>query len=226
VGLLTRSLDVRRLGLVDYEDAAALQADLHSQRVAGEIDDTLLLLEHSHVYTIGRRGSRGDVLLDAEALARRGVQVVEADRGGQVTYHGPGQLVGYPIIDLGAGADLVKYVRRLEDVMIGTAARFGVHADRNVCNSGVWVGEAKLGAIGVRVARNVTKHGFALNVAPDLSYFDGIIACGLTDKGVTSMASELGRKPPIGEVAVIVAHEFAKVFGYPATTEPKAKART
>ena len=215
MGLLTRSLDVRRLGVVDYEDAAALQTELHAQRVAGEVDDTLLLLEHPHVYTIGRRGSSGEVLLDADALARRGVHVAEADRGGQVTYHGPGQLVGYPIIDLGPGADLVKYVRQLEDVMIGTAARFGVHAGRNECNSGVWVGEAKLGAIGVRVARNVTKHGFALNVAPDLSYFDGIIACGLSDKGVTSMASALGRKPPIGEVAVIVAHEFAKVFGYP-----------
>ncbi len=217
MGLLTRALDVRRLGVVAYDDAAALQTELHAQRVAGEIDDTLLLLEHSHVYTIGRRGSRSEVLLDADALGSRCVQVVETDRGGQVTYHGPGQLVGYPIIDLGPGADLVKYVRRLEDVMIGTASRFGVHADRNVCNSGVWVGDAKLGAIGVRVARNVTKHGFALNVSPDLSYFDGIIACGLTDKGVTSMASELGRKPPIGEVAVIVAHEFAKVFGYPAS---------
>ena len=215
MGLLTRSLDVQRLGVLEYDDALALQNELHAKRVAGEIEDTLLLLEHPHVYTIGRRGSASEVLLDAEALAKRRVRVVEADRGGQVTYHGPGQLVGYSIVDLGPGADLVKYVRRLEDVMIGTAARFGVAADRNVCNSGVWVGESKLGAIGVRVARNVTKHGFALNVAPDLSYFDGIVACGLSDKGVTSMASELGRKPPLGEVAVICAHEFARVFGYP-----------
>ena len=215
MGLLTRDLTVSHLGVVAYDDALQLQNELHARRVAGDIDDTLLLLEHPHVYTIGRRGSRSEVLLDRRALRARGVDVVEADRGGQVTYHGPGQLVGYPIIDLGPGADLVRYVRRLEDVMIGTAARFGVTADRNVCNSGVWVGDAKLGAIGVRVARNVTKHGFALNVSPDLSYFDGIIACGLSDKGVTSMASELGRKPPIGEVAVIVAHEFARVFGYP-----------
>lgn len=214
MGLLTRSLDVRELGAVGYDEALALQEELHAKRIAGEIEDTLLLLQHPHVYTIGRRGSRDEVLLDVDALAARGVQVVHADRGGQVTYHGPGQLVGYPIVDLGPGADLVKYVRRLEDVMIGTAARFGVAADRNVCNSGVWVGEAKLGAIGVRVARNVTKHGFALNVAPDLSYFDGIVACGLSDKGVTSLASQLGRRPPIGEVAVICAHEFGKVFGY------------
>ena len=215
MGLLTRALTVERLGVVPYAEALEVQNDLHAKRVADEIDDTLLLLEHPHVYTIGRRGSRNDVLLDADALRARGVDVVEADRGGQVTYHGPGQLVGYPIVDLGPGADLVKYVRRLEDVMIGVAARFGVSADRNVCNSGVWVGDAKLGAIGVRVARNVTKHGFALNVAPDLSFFDGIVACGLSDKGVTSMASELGRKPPMGEVAVIVAHEFRRVFGYP-----------
>ena len=215
MGLLTRDLTVTRLGVVSYDEALELQNELHAKRVAGDVDDTLLLLEHPHVYTIGRRGSRSEVLLDPEGLRDRGVQVVEADRGGQVTYHGPGQLVGYPIVDLGPGADLVRYVRRLEDVMIGTAARFGVVADRNVCNSGVWVGDAKLGAIGVRVSRNVTKHGFALNVSPDLSYFDGIVACGLSDKGVTSMASELGRKPPIGEAAVIVAHEFARVFGYP-----------
>jgi lipoyl(octanoyl) transferase len=215
VGLVTRALDVRRLGLVGYEDASALQTELHAKRVAGEIDDTLLLLEHPHVYTIGRRGSRDDVLLDTESLRSRGVDVVEADRGGQVTYHGPGQLVGYPILDLGPGADLVQYVRRLEDVMIGAAARFGVAADRNVCNSGVWVGNAKLGAIGVRVARNVTKHGFALNVSPDLTYFAGIVPCGITDKGVTSMTTVLGRVPPMGEVTVIVAHEFARVFGYP-----------
>jgi lipoyl(octanoyl) transferase len=214
VGLLTRALKVTRLGTVPYAEALDLQNELHRARVANEIDDTLLLLEHPHVYTIGRRGSRSEVLLDTGALTARGVDVIEADRGGQVTYHGPGQLVGYPIIDLGPGADLVGYVRRLEDVMIGTAARFGVRADRNVCNSGVWVGDEKLGAIGVRVSRNVTKHGFALNVAPDLSYFDGIIACGLSDKGVTSMASVLGRKPPMGEVAMIVAHEFRRVFGY------------
>lgn len=215
MGLLTRGLEVQRLGLVPYEEAARLQADLHAKRVTGAIDDTLLLLEHPHVYTIGRRGSRDEVLLDTEALRSRGIDVVDADRGGQVTYHGPGQLVGYPIVDLGPGADLVKYVRRLEDVMIGAVGRFGVSAGRNVCNSGVWVGNAKLGAIGVRVTRNVTKHGFALNVAPDLSYFAGIVPCGITDRGVTSMAAELRRVPPMGEVSVIVAHEFARVFGYP-----------
>lgn len=214
MGLLTRGLAVERLGLVGYADALARQTELHERRVTGDVDDTLLLLEHPHVFTIGRRGARDDVLLDTEALRAGGIEVVETDRGGQVTYHGPGQLVGYPIIDLGGGADLVAYVRKLEDVMIGALARFGIAADRDAGNTGVWVGSAKIGAIGVRVTRNVTKHGFALNVSPDLSYFAGIVPCGITDRGVTSMVVELGRVPPVGEVAVIVADQFRRVFGY------------
>jgi lipoyl(octanoyl) transferase len=202
VGLLTGSLSVRKLGLVSYNDAWALQNELHERRIAGEIDDTLLLLEHPHVYTIGRRGTHDDVL-------RPDVEVVETDRGGQVTYHGPGQLVGYPIIDLGPAADLVGYVRRLEDVMIGALSRFGIEAGRDTGNTGVWVGNAKIGAIGVRVTRNVTKHGFALNVSTDLSYFAGIVPCGITDKGVTSMRV-LGSDASLDEVADVIAEEFAK----------------
>ncbi len=202
MGLLTRGLTVERLGLVSYNDAWDLQNELHDKRVSGEIGDTLLLLEHPHVYTIGRRGTHADVL-------RPDVEVVETDRGGQVTYHGPGQLVGYPIIDLGPAADLVGYVRRLEDVMIRSLARFGIDAGRDEGNTGVWVGNAKIGAIGVRVTRNVTKHGFALNVSTDLSYFTGIIPCGITDKGVTSMRV-LGCEAALDEVADVVAAEFAK----------------
>ncbi len=215
MGLLTRGLTVQRLGLVPYAEAADLQAELHARRVAGEIDDQLLLLEHPHVYTIGRRGGHDDVLWDAEHLQRSGVDVVETDRGGQVTYHGPGQLVGYPIVDLGAAADLVGYVRKLEQVMVGALKRFGVEATGDPCNTGAWIEENKIGQIGVRVTRNVTKHGFALNVSPDLSYFTGIVPCGITDKGVTSMAAELGRAPVMGEVTVIVADQFQRVFGYP-----------
>ena len=214
MGLLTRGLEVRTLGLVPYAEAADLQSRLHEQRVAGDIGDTLVLLEHPHVFTVGRRGSRSDVLWDDDTIAARDVEVVEADRGGQVTYHGPGQLVGYPIIDIGAGADLVGYVRNLEAVMIDALQRFGVDADRNECNSGVWVGNSKIGQIGVRVARNVTKHGFALNVAPDMTYFAGIVPCGITDKGVTSMALEMNRVMPTSEVAVIVTDSFRRVFGY------------
>jgi len=207
-------LDVRRLGMVPYAEAAAIQADLHERRARGECADTLLLLEHPHVYTIGRRGSALDVLWDAEALGRRSVEVVETDRGGQVTYHGPGQLVGYPIVDLGAGADLVAYVRRLEEVLIGTLADFGLAAERDAGNTGVWVNSAKIAAIGVRVTRSVTKHGFALNVAPDLSYFAGIVPCGITDKSVTSMALELGGAPVMSAVVDAVERQFVRVFGY------------
>ena len=181
-----------------------MQDELHGKRVGGEIVDTLVLLEHPHVYTIGRRGTRGEVL-------RPDVDVVETDRGGRVTYHGPGQLVGYPIVDLGPAADLVAYVRRLEDVMISALARFGIEAGRDGANTGVWVGNAKIGAIGVRVTRNVTKHGFALNVSTDLSYFTGIIPCGITDRGVTSMHA-LGSPATVDDVAVVVADEFVRVF--------------
>lgn len=216
MGLLARAvgtLDVRRLGTVPYEQAWQLQTRLHDERVREQIPDTLLLLEHPHVYTIGRRGSASDVLWDEDARTLRGVEVVETDRGGQVTYHGPGQLVGYPIVDLGPRADLVGYVRRLEDVLIDALASFGLTAGRDEGNTGVWVSGGKIAAIGVRVTRNVTKHGFALNVAPDLSYFAGIVPCGILDRGVTSMASELAAAPDIGAVTDAVAGSFARVFG-------------
>jgi lipoate-protein ligase B len=217
VGLLARglkTLSVRQLGTVPYLEAFALQNDLHEQRQRGEIDDTLLLLQHPHVFTVGRRGSVEDILWNTETLRERGIEVVEADRGGMVTYHGPGQLVGYPIIDLGRGADLVGYVRRLEDVLIRSLAFFDVEAGRDECNTGVWVDKGKIAAIGVRVSRFVTKHGFALNVSPDLGYFAGIVPCGITDKGVTSMKIELGAAPSVEAVADVVAREFADAFGY------------
>lgn len=207
-----------------------MQTRLHEQRSAREITDTLVLLEHPHVYTIGRRGSRDDVLWDTDAMRARGIEVVEADRGGQVTYHGPGQIVGYPIVDLGGGADLGAYVRRLEEVLIRSLARFGVDAQRDPGNTGVWVDQSqgapggascsKIAAIGVRVTRGVTKHGFALNVSTDLSYFAGIVPCGITDKGVTSMSSKLGHAPPIDGVNDALEAEFASVFGYANVMEP------
>jgi lipoate-protein ligase B len=197
-----------------------LQTDLHEQRSNEEIADTLVLLEHPNVFTIGRRGSRSDVLWDDDVLNARAVEVVDADRGGQVTYHGPGQIVGYPIVDLGPGADLVGYVRRLEDVLIRTLARFGLAGERDEGNTGVWIGTSKIAAIGVRVTRSVTKHGFALNVSPDLSYFAGIVPCGITDKGVTSMALQLGYEPSIEGVYTALTEEFAGVFGYTKVLEP------
>jgi lipoyl(octanoyl) transferase len=147
-----------------------------------------------------------------------------------VTYHGPGQIVGYPIVDLGGGADLVAYVRRLEEVLIRSLAHFEITAERDPGNTGVWVGQSqgtpggascsKIAAIGVRVTRGVTKHGFALNVSTDLSYFAGIVPCGITDKGVTSMASKLGHAPPIDQVNDALEAEFASVFGYAKVMEP------
>jgi lipoyl(octanoyl) transferase len=217
VGLLARdllALQTSRLGAVAYADAWTLQTELHERRARGEIPDTLLLLEHPHVYTIGRRGDATDVLWKADALRERGVDVVETDRGGQVTYHGPGQLVGYPIIDLGPGADLVGYVRRLEDVLIGTLQRYGIAAGRDAGNTGVWVDNGKIAAIGVRVTRGVTKHGFAINVSTDLSYFAGIVPCGITDKGVTSIAREIGEAPSMPDVIDTIDDEFRRVFGY------------
>jgi lipoyl(octanoyl) transferase len=217
VGLLARDLSVlqtSRPGTVPYADAWTLQTELHERRARGEIPDTLLLLEHPHVYTIGRRGERDDVLWNEASLRLRGVEVVETDRGGQVTYHGPGQLVGYPIIDLGPGADLVGYVRRLEDVLIGALERFAITAERDIGNTGVWVNDGKIAAIGVRVTRGVTKHGFAINVSTDLSYFAGIVPCGITDKGVTSIAQEIGAEPSMPDVIETIDDEFRRVFGY------------
>lgn len=212
-----KELTASWLGTVPYGEAFELQSRLHARRAEGLIPDTLLLLEHPHVYTIGRRGSADDVLWDTEMLRGRGVEVVETDRGGMVTYHGPGQLVGYPIIGLGAGADLVRYLRRLEESIVATLGAFGVEAGCDPQNTGVWVGRAKIAAIGVRVTRGVTKHGFALNVSTDLSYFSGIVPCGITDRGVTSLAIEVGSAPPVRALAESFEREFARVFGYAAT---------
>ncbi len=222
MGLQPRDLVISKPGLVAYQDALQLQTELHEQRSNSSVADTLVLLEHPHVFTIGRRGSRAEVLWDDDVLTARSVEVVDADRGGQVTYHGPGQIVGYPIVDLGLGADLVAYVRKLEDVLIRTLARFGLAGDRDEGNTGVWIGESKVAAIGVRVTRGVTKHGFALNVCPDLSYFAGIIPCGITDKGVTSMALQLGSQPSIHDVYEALEQEFVSVFGYTKVLEPVA----
>lgn len=225
-----KALTVSKPGTVAYHEAWELQTRLHAERVGGAIPDTLLLLEHPHVYTIGRRGSSDDVLWDVDMLRARGVEVVETDRGGMVTYHGPGQLVGYPIVDLGTGADLVKYLRDLEEAIIRTLAVYGLDGRRDAANTGVWVehvskaaapiGAAKVAAIGVRVTRGVTKHGFALNVSTDLSYFAGIVPCGITDRGVTSMAVELGTAPPPDEVSDTFEAAFRDVFSYDRAAVP------
>lgn len=212
---MIRHLNVQRLGLVPYAEALALQKQLVEQRRAGEIPDQLLLLQHPPVITIGvkSRNDRSHVLETPEGLAARGIDLVETGRGGDVTYHGPGQLVGYPIIDLTPDRrDVHQYVRDLEEVLIQAVAAFGVSAARLPGLTGVWVGDGKLAAIGVRIARWVTSHGFALNVGTNLEHFGLIIPCGIADKRVTSIETLSGRPAPMLEVETAVCRAFAHVF--------------
>ena len=205
-------MDVRRLGQVPYEEAWALQRQVADQRRAGRMPDTLILLEHPHTYTIGRSGSRDHVFLDEAELAARGITCLDVDRGGDVTYHGPGQLVGYPILDLGPTPDVGLYLRNLEGCLIDVLAGFGIVASRVSGYTGVWIGDRKIVAIGVKVSQGVTTHGFALNVSTNLSFFTHILACGIPDKGVTSMAAELGAAPPMTAVDDAVVARFSERF--------------
>ena len=213
------SMNVRRLGLIGYQCALDLQRDLVEQRKRGEISDQLLLLEHPDVITLGvkARNDRSHVLESEEVLARKGIALFETGRGGDVTYHGPGQLVGYPIIDLKPDrCDVHRYVRDLEEVLIQAVAGFGITAGRVAGLTGIWVEQdgqqAKLAAIGVRISRWVTSHGFALNVSTDLSRFGLIVPCGITDKGVTSMERFLGRAVSMDEVTTAVELAFRATF--------------
>lgn len=205
---------ILKLGLVDYLKAWDAQRRLAQARRQGHITDGLLLLEHPHTYTVGRSGQSGHVLIDEQAMASLGAALYWVDRGGDVTYHGPGQLVGYPILHLpGLGLDVHGYLRALEDVLMETLADFGVVSFRVAGRTGVWVGDAKIAAIGVRIAAGVTSHGFALNVNPDLSYFRHIVPCGLAGAGVTSMQQALGRPLTVAEVMPRVIAHFLGRFG-------------
>ena len=206
-------LEVRRLGPVRYSDAVELQRTLVAERQRGLIADQLLLLEHPSVITRGVRAGADNVLASAAVLRRRGVEIHDARRGGDVTYHGPGQLVGYPIVSLKPDrCDVHRYVRDLEEVLIRAVAEFGVRATRIPGLTGVWVGNDKLAAIGVRLSRWVTSHGFALNVTTDLDDFALIRPCGLAERGVTSLARLTGAEMPAAAVADCVAKRFAEVF--------------
>ena len=212
-----RTLEVRRLGVVPYAEALSLQKALVEERKAGRIGDQLLLLEHPPVITLGvkTRGSRGNITAADSTLEAEGVDVFETGRGGDITYHGPGQLVGYPIIDLKPDrCDVHRYVRDLEEVLIRTAAAFGIAAGRTSGLTGAWVGNDKLAAIGVRISRWVTSHGFALNVSTNLNHFDLIVPCGIVDKGVTSLETLLGRPVEMADVEGEVVKAFEGVFGF------------
>lgn len=202
-------LAVARSGLVDYETALQVQRNFHAEIVADERPNTLILLEHPSVYTAGRRTAISDRPTD-------GTPVIDVDRGGKITWHGPGQLVGYPIIRLANRLDVVGFVRHLETALISTCAQFGLNAVRFPDRSGVWLrdekGDRKIAAIGIRVAKGVTMHGFALNVCPDLAGFNQIVPCGIADAEVTSMSKELDREISIAEVSPILERELFEVL--------------
>ena len=209
-------LSVKDLGAdQEYGEVLVLQERLHARRISGEITDTLLLLEHSPVYTLGRSAETANLLMSDEALRSAGIAKFETRRGGDVTYHGPGQLVGYPIIHLAEkGLKVLEFVEGIEEALMRAASGFGVAAGRDRRNRGVWIGDDKLAALGIMVSRQVTMHGFALNVNTDLNLYRGIVPCGLRGAGVTSLALALGREVEMLAVKKSVAEAFREVFGY------------
>jgi len=210
---MKRPLLVRHLGRLPYAEGLQIQELLVAERQAGRIIDVLLMLEHDPVFTMGRNARAENVLVSADALRERGFEIFETGRGGDVTYHGPGQVVGYPILELPADRrDVHRYVRDLEEVMIRGCADFGITAARIGGKTGAWVGTDKVGAIGVRIARWVTSHGFALNVTNDLDPFALIVPCGIRDHGVTSLSRLLGRDVLAEDVAVRLSGHVADVF--------------
>ncbi len=211
-----RTLAVRRHGCVAYAEAVALQADLVARRRNGLVSDTLVLLEHPHVITVGSTGLERNVLLTRAELATRKIELHAAGRGGDVTYHGPGQLVGYPVLDLKPDRrDLHAYLRSLEEVLIKALSAFAIRGRRAQDATGVWVGDAKVAAIGIRLSSGwITSHGFALNANTDLSYFGAIVPCGLTGRPVTSISRLLGQDVTPAAVAPAVVEAMKAVFGY------------
>lgn len=198
-----------------YKDAWDLQLHVHSEVAEGNSPDTLLLLEHPHTFTLGRRGNTDDILIDHAELDRLGIEVHHTDRGGEVTYHGPGQLVGYPIIDIKRwGGGPLKYVRALERVIADTLEQFGISGASEGQPTGVWVDDRKIAAIGVKVGRRVTTHGFALNVSTDLGFFEHIVPCGMPLAPVTSIVQERGDAVCVDDVSSVLERQFGRVLGF------------
>ena len=215
-----RQLDLRRPGLVSYQDALTLQRALVEDRRAGRIPDTLLLLQHPPVITLGVKGDggRSNVIADPARLSQLGIEISETGRGGDVTYHGPGQVVGYPILDLHPDrCDVHRYVRDLEEVMIRVCGEFGVTAGRVAGLTGTWIEGAKIGAIGIRISRWITSHGFAFNVSTNLEHFNLIVPCGISGRGVTSLDRATGQTIPIHAVEDAIVRHFCRVFQREAT---------
>mgnify|MGYP001616288527 CR=1 FL=1 len=210
-----RIFDYCDLGMIDYKQAWDLQKEVFDLRYRNEINDTLFLLEHPHTYTLGKVADKENLISSEEQLKELGVSVYEIDRGGDITYHGPGQIVGYPIIKLSDWKeDTHQYLRGLEEVIIQSCAEYGLKTERNPKYTGVWIGERKIAAMGIKVSRWITMHGFAFNVNTDLSFFNGIIPCGIKDKDVTSLQRELEREIKLNEVKGKLIEKFTEVFGY------------
>jgi lipoyl(octanoyl) transferase len=199
-------------GRVDYTVAWSWQKELFASRLDGRRGDSVLLLEHPPTYTLGRRAIEQDLVYGRVEREARGIQTFNVDRGGRATYHGPGQLVGYPIVGLGDRYDVLAYLRKIESALIGLIADHGVEGRRDDRHTGVWVGSNKIAAIGVKITRGVTMHGFALNVSTDLEMFEGIVPCGIADRGVTSLQAETGSSPSLEEVAVQAAAHLARAL--------------
>ena len=213
--LISKKLNYYNLNIIDYKKAWDLQKELFKKRLDGVIPDTLLLLEHPHTYTFGKTADRKNLISSGSYLRENNISVYDIDRGGDVTYHGPGQIVGYAILNLAEWKeDTDKYLRALEDVIIQTCSDYGISCGRKPKYTGVWIDSRKICAIGVKVSRWITMHGFALNVNTDLSLFNGIIPCGIRDKEVTSLKKEIGNRVDIFEVKKNILKNFEKVFEY------------
>jgi lipoyl(octanoyl) transferase len=227
-------MKIINLGLSDYQSTWDLQKKLFDQRLKDEIGDVLILCEHPHTYTVGKNGVdtlSKHLLMNQEELAQNGISVFEIDRGGDITYHGPGQIVGYPILNLNNYyRDVHRYLRDIEEVIIRSLSEFGINGKRIDRITGVWIdtpqGPEKICAIGVKVSRWITMHGFALNVTTNLDYFNGIVPCGLSDKTVTSMEKILDQKVGVGEVESVVIKNFGRVFKVTAESLPKERSLT
>ena len=213
--MINKILTYCDLDFIDYKEAWDLQQEIHSKRVSGEVEDFLFLLEHPNTYTLGKTAHKENLIGSEDYLNKNEISVYDIDRGGDITYHGPGQIVGYPIIDLNNWfKDTHKYLRALEEVIIKTCAEYNLDCERNSKHTGVWLGERKIAAIGIKVSRWITMHGFAFNVNTDLNLFNGIIPCGIQDKSVTSLNKELKKEISIQDVKEKLLKNFCDVFSY------------
>ena len=211
----TRKLVYCDLGLIDYKEAWDIQKSIHQLRVENKIDDVLFLLEHPHTYTLGKSADKQNLVGDENYLSDNKISVYDIDRGGDITYHGPGQIVGYPIINLtNWKQDTHKYLRAIEEVIIQSCSEYGLNGGRVEKYTGVWINDRKICAIGIKVSRWITMHGFAFNINTDLKLFNGIIPCGITDKDVTSLNRELKTEIPLNDVKEKIIHHFSNNFNY------------